>query len=92
MMQIDWLLALAVALEAAGAIQWGKGWLKGAPTWVWSILLPLLCIGLAVAPAFVHVAALGMAFAQLGYETIIKAVVAKTGITVTVPATTPPPG
>ena len=79
MLQIDWLLSLAVALEAAGLIQWAKGWAK-APTWVWGILMPPLCIGLALAPAFVHIGALGVAFAQLGYENIIKVLSAKAGI------------
>jgi len=92
MIKIDWLLALAVALEAAGFIQWAKGLIKPAPTWIWAAVLPLLCFGFAVAPACVHVAALGLAFAQLGYETILKAISGKTGIAVQLPTTTPPPG
>jgi len=77
---IDWLLSLAVAFEAAGFIQWAKGWAKAAPTWTWGLLLPPLCVGFALAPTFIHVAALGLAFAQLGYENIIKVLSAKAGL------------
>jgi hypothetical protein len=79
MVQIDWVLSLAVALEAAGLIQWAKTFIK-VPTWVWGVLLPPLCVGLALAPLWLHIGALGIAFAQLGYEALFKVLAGKVGI------------
>lgn len=81
MVQIDWMLALVVAVTALGLIQWLKGLFKQAPTWVWGVGLPPLCALLAVAPPFVLIAGLAVAVAQLGYENVVKVVMAKLGVT-----------
>ncbi len=81
MMSISWVTVLAVAVSAIGLIQWLKNIWPKAKGVVWAIASPLLCIVLAAAfaylPPFVVIAALGFAFAQIGYESIIKWVQAR---------------
>jgi hypothetical protein len=79
-MGIDWLGALAIGFAAVGDIQYLKGWCKGCPSWVWGVALPVVCVGLAFAPPVVLMGALALGIAQLGYENIVKVVMAKLGI------------
>lgn len=76
-----WVLAFVIALCASGVIQWLKGlWRKAAPSWVWSLLLPTLCVLLAFAwlpwPLALAAALLAMVVAQLGYDVLLQALIA----------------
>jgi hypothetical protein len=75
-----WVLVLAVALIASGLIQWLKGFLKRAPTWAWALLLPVLCLAIAVAvqpwPWLLLLALLGLVLAQIGYDTLLRGLLA----------------
>lgn len=75
-----WVLVLVIALCASGLIQWLKGFAKKAPTWVWGLLLPLLCLAIAVAvqpwPFLLLLALLGLVLAQIGYDTLLRGLLA----------------
>lgn len=79
-MQMTWFLAvLVVAVGSAGIIQYAKGFLPKVPSFVWGIALPVLCAAGSIAlepwPMAVAVFLLGLALAQIGYETLIQGVI-----------------
>lgn len=92
-----WVLVLVIALIASGLIQWLKGFLKRAPTWTWGLLLPVLCLAIATAmqpwPWLLLLGLLGMVLAQLGWDTLLRGLLAWVarlqGPQISVP---PPPG
>jgi hypothetical protein len=75
-MHIDWTLVAYIALTSVGVIQFAKGLAPYAPWWVWAISLAAASIGLgavaAYLPPWVAMAILGLAVAQIGYETIVQ--------------------
>lgn len=79
-MKIDWVQIVGVAFTVVGLIQFAKGFIKSQkfPTWIWGILLPIGCVGIAAAflylPSFVTIALLAMSVSQLGYENIVQLV------------------
>jgi len=74
---MNWEVVVYVAFSAIGIIQYIKGVWK-APTWVWALLQPILCIGFAGVwaelPSWVSTGILALALSQIGYETIIQQV------------------
>ena len=71
-----WLQVLVIAVCASGLIQYGKGVLKAAPWWVWAAALPVLCIALAQAPWWILLSLMSLAVAQLGYDALLKGLLA----------------
>jgi hypothetical protein len=75
-----WVLVVVIAMSASGLIQWLKGFLKRAPSWAWGLLLPVLCLALAVAwqpwPWLLAAALLGLVLAQIGYDTLLRGLLA----------------
>lgn len=73
---IDWEVVVYVAVCVSGTVQYLKGAIKKAPTWVWTVVMPILCFVYAAAwqllPPFVSVGLMAFAATQLGYDTIIK--------------------
>ena len=71
-----WLAGAAVVV---GLMQWVKGLVPKAPTWVWALCMPLISIGVGFSmkgatPVF---DGLGVwAISQLGYDAILKRVIA----------------
>ena len=81
---MDWKTALLGAVGVVGMIQWVKGFCKDAPTWVWGVASAAICFGLSAVvvfvPKFSQWVLLGgamLACCQLGYETIVKLLLAK---------------
>ncbi len=72
-------LLLGGAVATAGLIQWGKGLVKKAPSWVWAICLIIFGVGYMYAPEQVRTGLLISAIAQLGYETLIQPIKKKVG-------------
>lgn len=70
---------LAGGVALVGLLQWLKGLVPGAPSWVWGIAAPILAAGWAVAPDWARQAVGVLAVSQIGYETIIQAVKKKLG-------------
>jgi hypothetical protein len=75
-MIIDWGMVAYIALTAVGVIQFAKGLLPGAPWWAWAAALAVVSVGLGAAahflPTWLSMSILGMAIAQIGYETIVQ--------------------
>lgn len=77
---LQWGIWLAGAFCVVGTIEWLKGFLPKAPSWVWAFTLPLVSILVAWALAFSEGGqpwfnALGIfAMAQLGYQLIVQTV------------------
>ena len=73
---INWETVMYVAVCVLGTVQYLKGAIKNAPSWVWTIVMPLLCFAFAAAwqllPPFVSIGLMAFAATQLGYDTIIK--------------------
>lgn len=84
-MQLSFGLIGMAAVLAVGLIEWGKGVVKNAPSWVWSIVLPVAAFvaalagrGIAEQP-LVWFWLLTWAVAQIGYALIIQSVRAAIG-------------
>ncbi len=75
-----WILVLVIAVIASGLIQWLKGFVKTKQTWVWGLLLPLLCLAVAAVvqpwPWLLLLALLGLVIAQIGYDTLLRGLLA----------------
>ncbi len=76
-----WLLVAVVAAIATGLIQYGKGLApKRTPKRLWALLLPVLCVAIALAmqpwPWWLLLALLGLILAQLGWDVILQALIA----------------
>ncbi len=75
-----WVLVLVIALIASGLIQWLKGFFKRAPTWAWGLMLPVLCLAIAAVvqpwPWLLLAGLLGMVLAQLGWDTLLRGLLA----------------
>lgn len=73
---MNWENVLCISFCAIGFIQYVKGLVPSAPTWVWAALQPFLCIVLGVAfnclPLWFQQGVVGFALSQIGYETIIQ--------------------
>jgi len=71
-----WILVASIAFAAVGIIQHAKGLLPALASWAWGLVLPALCLCLAVAflpwPEWLLAALLADAVAQVGYETLLK--------------------
>lgn len=82
-MSFDWTLILAVAFAAIGIIEYIKGCLPAAPSWVWRVAQPAAClvlaVGFAMLPPFISTAALALALSQIGYQAIIETVKRRIG-------------
>jgi hypothetical protein len=82
-MSIDWETVLAAAFAAIGVLEYIKGFFKNAPSFVWRITQPVLCVlfaGIsALLPAWVMVGILALAMSQVGYQVIIDTVKNKIG-------------
>jgi hypothetical protein len=78
---MDWKIIVSVAVAVVGLLQWIKGLLPKAPTWVWAVASAIGCIGAAAAtfylPGWVLLGMVALAVTQLGYETIVKLLLAK---------------
>lgn len=93
-----WVLVLAIAVGAVGLIQYVKGLISKAPTWVWAASLPVICIAGSILltpwPWCVLVAVLAITLGQLGYETLVQGILAAidsaTGANIQLPPKTPP--
>jgi type IV secretory pathway TrbL component len=77
--QFDFLtivMALCVALGTVGFVQYVKGLLKSAPSWVWRVAMPCVALGLAAAfwyfPPFVVVWVLGVCLTELGWDALFQ--------------------
>lgn len=60
-----------------GGIQWVKGFFADGPTWVWRVLMALLCIawGIVIGPSWVHRALYALflvAVCQASYKVIVQ--------------------
>mgnify|MGYP001174068567 CR=1 FL=1 len=77
-MEIDWGFIVLVAIATVGLVQWLKGILPKAPTWIWAIAAVVLCFGLAALGTLVSrwilLAAVALAAAQLCYELILQGI------------------
>lgn len=72
-----WTFIFMGVLGAVGLIQYLKGWLPKAPSWVWRIVLPIVCTGIARLKGgplgeMVIYGLLILTFAELGYETLVQ--------------------
>lgn len=80
---MNWETVLFVSFSAIGVIQYLKGFLTKAPTIVWALASPVLCIAFsaawAIMPSWVSQGILALALSQLGYETIIQTIKNKFG-------------
>lgn len=74
----DFVTWLAGAVVVVGLVQWIKGLVRDAPSWVWAIVMAGVSIGVGYAmPSGGIYAGLGTwAIAQLGYDAILKGVIA----------------
>ena len=75
---IPWSTIILIAIAIVGIVQWLKGAVKKAPSWIWAAASVLLCGGLSAAAAFVGpwvlYAAVALSFAQLCYEIIVQGI------------------
>lgn len=75
-----WVLVIVVAIMASGVIQWFKGFVKTKQTWIWGLLLPMLCLAIAAAfqpwPWLLALGVLAMCLAQIGYDTLLRGLLA----------------
>jgi hypothetical protein len=67
------------AFGVAGVLQYAKGLLPKAPTWLWQAVSPVACVGVAItyggdALQVAQNAVLLLAMTQLMYETVIQLV------------------
>lgn len=74
---IDWTVIVLSVIGVVGILQYLKGWLPKAPTWVWRALLPAVCAAIAVAGGgglwqIVLRGVVVLTFAEIGYETIVQ--------------------
>lgn len=78
---MDWKQILAIAVAVVGIIQWFKGLFSKLPTWVWAVASAVGCLGVAAVtiylPPWVLLGLVALAVSQLGYETIVKLILAK---------------
>jgi hypothetical protein len=78
---MDWTKVAEIAVAVVGLIQWVKGLLPKAPTWVWAVASAVGCLGIAAAviylPPWVLLGLVALAVSQLGYETIVKLILSK---------------
>jgi hypothetical protein len=76
---IDWMFLIAGAFGVAGILEYIKGFAPNAPKIIWRLLLPIACVGTAIAAdggvyQMSINAILLLAMSQLCYEAIIGAV------------------
>lgn len=81
---IEWGYLLGAAVGVVGVMEYAKGFAKAAPTWVWRALLPLVCIGVAIAGdggiyQIATNALVLLACCEVGYSYILKAIKGKVG-------------
>lgn len=72
---IDFLLALCIALIAIAFVEWLKKPFPKAPTWIWWLLAPIVCVGLGFVAALwpgVVLGLLAFALATLFYDTVLQ--------------------
>jgi hypothetical protein len=77
-MQINWEVILIAAFNAVGVLEYVKGIFKTAPSGVWRILQPALCLAFSalamVAPAWIIHGITALSVSQIGYDVIIQTV------------------
>ncbi len=73
---MDWAKIIPIAVAVVGLLQWLKGLLPKAPTWVWAAASAVGCLGIAAAvvylPSWVLLGLVALAVSQLGYEIIVQ--------------------
>lgn len=78
---MDWGKILEISVAIVGILQWLKGLLPKAPTWVWALASAVGCLGLAAAviylPPWVLLGVVALAVSQLGYEAILQFIKSK---------------
>lgn len=78
---MEWGNVVSVAVAVVGLIQWLKGLLTKAPSWVWAVASAVGCMGVAAVvfylPPWVLMGLVALAVAQLGYETIVQFIKSK---------------
>jgi len=76
--KLDWQQIALVAFGVIGVIQYLKGYLPKAPSIVWALIQPVLCLGFGAAysllPSWVTYGVTALALSQIGYETIVQAI------------------
>jgi hypothetical protein len=84
---IDFATWAAGAVIVVGVMQWAKNLLKKIPTWIWSVVLPIVSLGASAAAAYkesdyssIFWNAAGIwAISQVGYELIVQSIKKKLG-------------
>ena len=76
---IDFVYLIAAAFGAIGVLEYVKGFVPNAPTWVWRVALLPICAGVSIAGGgeIFQVATNGvllLALTQICYDLIISAV------------------
>lgn len=78
---MDWTKVAEIAVAVVGLIEWVKGLIPKAPTWVWAVASGFGCLGIAAAaiylPAWVLLGLVALAVSQLGYEAIVQFIKSK---------------
>ena len=78
---MDWTKVTEIAVAVVGLLEWVKGLLPKAPTWVWALVSAAGCLGIAAAsfylPAWVLIGLVALAVAQLGYQSIVQFIKSK---------------
>lgn len=75
-MTIDWAYIVAACIGVVGGLEYIKGFFKDAPTIAWRIMLPIVCLGVAIAGdggiyQIATDAIIMLAICQIGYDKLI---------------------
>ncbi len=73
----DWLLLVGASISVVGVIEWLKGFVPKAPSWLWRAVLAPVALGVAMAldsgPFQIATNSLALlAMAQIGYPVLIQ--------------------
>ena len=73
----DWLLLVGASISVVGVIEYLKGFVPKAPSWLWRVTLPPVALGVAFAadggPFQIATNSLALlAMAQIGYAVLIQ--------------------
>lgn len=77
---IDWVLLIGISCGVVGVIEWIKNLFKSfkvdVPSWIWSAILPFVCVGVAIGAdgglyQVITNAIMLLAICQIGYDYIL---------------------
>lgn len=78
---MDWTKILEIAVAVVGILEWVKGLLPKAPTWIWAAASAVGCVGVAAAsfylPPWFMLGLMALAVAQLSYQSIVQFIKSK---------------